>query len=355
MPSHVSLNIHRLFWLSLVLLEPSVDALICHAADQNGNVLANSVQSADGSLVCTYTIGGVCAYSSDGQLNRLSSTDINCARLAIPDPPSSSSASSSSASSAPPSVQASSTPPSNPSSSPPSSNPPSPPPSSTPPDLPVSSHVLAAPPPPPSQPSSSGSSLGPSSSSSPSSSGSAGRISDPPIISSSTTDPGASSSASAAPNSHKNATRTAAIVGSIAAVLCLACVVVGVLLCRARRRRQRLDELVLPEQFRDEEEHAPRLSTVLASVPIMREKDRRTGVGAHQRFGSNYTGSDSTGSRPVSRQRFVPESRTLSNYSSDRVTSRDGPLSLRVERMEAQLETLLAVGAPEGLPPCYPG
>ncbi|KAK7050713.1 hypothetical protein R3P38DRAFT_3174191 [Favolaschia claudopus] len=71
--------------ISITLLCPLLaSAFTCPATDKVGGALTKSDPGVDGAVVCTYT-SGVCTFPSNGELDRLSSTSIQCPRVAVPD------------------------------------------------------------------------------------------------------------------------------------------------------------------------------------------------------------------------------------------------------------------------------
>ncbi|KAF8151151.1 hypothetical protein K438DRAFT_1988293 [Mycena galopus ATCC 62051] len=120
----------------------------------------------------------------------------------------------------------------------------------------------------------------------------------------------------------RNAARTAVIAGSVSVSVGLLAAVVILFLC-VRRRRQQIAQRMLPEQFTNTEEHV--------SQDDLRLK----------------TGSLLTQPVPV-----VAENDVLPHTNAE---DGEGTVSLRLRLVEAQMETLLTMGFPEGSPPSYAG
>ncbi|KAJ7887733.1 hypothetical protein B0H13DRAFT_2342331 [Mycena leptocephala] len=118
----------------------------------------------------------------------------------------------------------------------------------------------------------------------------------------------------------RNAARTAVIAGSVSVSVGLLAAVVILFLC-VRRRRRRFVHHLLPEQFTNAEEHVSQDDLWLKA--------------------------ESLRTQPVA---VVTENDVLPHTNAE-----DGEETVthRLRRMEAQLETLLTMGVPEGSPPSY--
>ncbi|KAJ7197385.1 hypothetical protein GGX14DRAFT_402619 [Mycena pura] len=116
---------------------------------------------------------------------------------------------------------------------------------------------------------------------------------------------------------HAARSRTAVIAGSVSVSVGL--LAAGVILCCMRRRRhwQQINQHRLPEQFTNAAEHV--------SQENLRLVESRLGQ--------------------------------LADTENDPINAEDGEetVAFRLRRVEAQLETLLTMGIPEGSPPRYAG
>ncbi|KAJ7915239.1 hypothetical protein B0H13DRAFT_2324486 [Mycena leptocephala] len=133
----------------------------------------------------------------------------------------------------------------------------------------------------------------------------------------------ASQTATAIQKSARNATRAAVIAGTVSASVGLLAGVVILFLCVRRRRQRIAQHLLLPEHFTKAEEHV--------SQDDLRLK------------------AESLRAQPVA---VVAENDVFPYTNAE-----DGAetVTLRLRRVEAQLETLLTMGLPEGSPPSYAG
>ncbi|KAK7006716.1 hypothetical protein R3P38DRAFT_3282448 [Favolaschia claudopus] len=291
--------------ISITLLCPLLaSAFTCPATDKVGGALTKSDPGVEGAVVCTYT-SGVCTFPSNGELDRLSSTSIQCPRVAVPDVESSKASSSAPASSAPIST---------PSSPPPqSSATPDPPPNKSEPDTPTpesksqnqSQSVTSA----AVEPTRTTirTNAGPSSSAPTSSDSQSGGN----LLPTGGPSPEPNSAAS-------HSTRTIAIAVSISAVAVVAIFAALLLRWRRQRRRQQAldEEYLTPERF-------------IPGQPTSPSDDLAGG----------YANRDS--------KRGAEKTKTLvpSRPSSRNAGETDSFLSSRVERMEAQLQSLMTTTA----------
>ncbi|KAJ7480824.1 hypothetical protein FB451DRAFT_1394885 [Mycena latifolia] len=129
--------------------------------------------------------------------------------------------------------------------------------------------------------------------------------------------------------------RTAAIAGSVVAV----CIVVGVLLLILWRRR-RVAQLMLPRQFPRDEIRTAMRPTRGADTEKNTDREPLGGTSHQADF-----------------MRAGPENEVPSNaeVEADNNHNREEGLTERMRRLEAQMESLLTLGVPEGAPPSYAG
>ncbi|KAJ7480832.1 hypothetical protein FB451DRAFT_1171420 [Mycena latifolia] len=147
--------------------------------------------------------------------------------------------------------------------------------------------------------------------------------------------PAGSSPANTTTTSSRQRARTAAIAGSVVAV----CIVVGVLLLILWRRR-RVAQLMLPRQFpRDEIRTAMRPTR---GADAEKNTDREPLGGTSHQADFMRAGPENE----------VPSNAELEDGNN---RNREEALTERMRRVEAQLESLLTLGVPEGAPPSYAG
>jgi hypothetical protein len=113
------------------------------------------------------------------------------------------------------------------------------------------------------------------------------------------------------------------IVGSVSASVGLLAAVVILILCVRRRRQRIAQHLLLPEQFTNAEENVSQDDLQLKTESL----------------------------------RTQPVAVVAENDVFPYTNAEDGAetVTLRLRRVEAQLETLLTMGLPEGSPPSYVG
>ncbi|KAF7366027.1 CFEM domain-containing protein [Mycena venus] len=159
-----------------------------------------------------------------------------------------------------------------------------------------------------------------------------------------------------------NSARTMAIVASLAAVAFL--IGVAVLLMWVRKRRRHADRRRLPEQFLDSQEHILR-DTSRPKVPGMvnaessRANQWQTALFADGDLKANPVADSDNLQRtdpPVVAVEHVVLPRAEPGLREGAPDQADGEtMTLRLRRVEAQLENLLTMGLPEGSPPSYTG
>ncbi|KAF7344085.1 hypothetical protein MVEN_01698200 [Mycena venus] len=141
-----------------------------------------------------------------------------------------------------------------------------------------------------------------------------------PMIPPSATNPAVSPTLSTAKSSNRNEARTAAIAGSLTAVFVLVAIVVVIFWIRRHRKLE--EQTRLPEQF------------VEAQERVLRDNLRpKAGI---PRPASNVSRAD-----PID---IEPEN-----------TEGVEPITVRMRRVEAQLQAILTMGFTEGSPPSYIG
>ncbi|KAJ7860302.1 hypothetical protein B0H13DRAFT_2355692 [Mycena leptocephala] len=167
---------------------------------------------------------------------------------------------------------------------------------------------------------------------------------------------------------NRNGARTGAIVASIVAVILIFAVVICMFW--VRRRRQRNRERTVRERFKiiESQNHmVPEPSMTKIDAPSSAESDE-TEVYQSRLVGAAVSDeAQMKQGAPVNRRAdsdnvqltdspvLAPEESVSPLSNPQQATRDEETMALRLRRVEAQLEALLTMGLPEGLPPSYSG
>ncbi|KAF7366138.1 CFEM domain-containing protein [Mycena venus] len=159
---------------------------------------------------------------------------------------------------------------------------------------------------------------------------------------------------------HRNRARTAAIAASVVCVVLVVAVVIS--LFQVRRSRRRIRERRVPEQFIESREHiVPEPSTMKVGASASAEsaeaevdQPRLVGAAASNEAQLKHGATANLSAGTANLQPLVASAEGVAPLSdSEQATRDEETVTLRLRRLEAQVETFLSLGLPEGSPPRY--
>ncbi|KAJ6471478.1 hypothetical protein C8R45DRAFT_419337 [Mycena sanguinolenta] len=158
---------------------------------------------------------------------------------------------------------------------------------------------------------------------------------------------------------------TAAIAAFVASAIVIS--TLAIILFRIRRRRSRIRERRTPDQFFGSQEHIVQIPPAKAALVVLESTEPKVNrlnlLGApvladaeRKRATQKTPRHDSADSQLPGRPIVVPEESAAATSDPEEVARGDEEtMTLRVRRLEAQFEALLAGGLPDSSPPSYYG